>query len=449
MLQRFTKTLIPLPLHPLYLFTLSLALGIAWQAKQIPLYIPLSIVGLVGYLLLVQQLKNPKKNSNSLPLFIVATVIFCVGALRYQQGIDDFNSFYQALDRRPVNLVARVIDCEPSYKQGGTFIATLTIEQAEFITYTKRDGHSCPSIHFSYGNESLRKNTQDARQGENSQISQELEPTQSPAHPECFRSMVHAEKMYQRACAGTDPDITGHYFIAILPDKPPFRAGDTVLLKRIFFFPPADKSDYAKYLVKSGLVAHIQIKPESVSVLKHPIRSFYRTLSELRNNILESAKKQLSPPTFALFTSIFWGKHAVDQQQLNSIREQFRPWGILHYLARAGLHVTMLILLLEKTISFLPLPFMVRTVLGAGLIGGYALISWSSISFIRALLVFFIFILCTLLWAPSQGLYRLSLACFLILLWNPFQLFFLDFQLSFLVTAVFMWMATITKAENS
>lgn len=386
MLTRFAKTLTPLPVHPLYLFTLSLALGIIWQANQLPLYIPLAFIGLISCFLFVQRPKNLKKiAANYVPIFIVATGIFCVGALRYQQGINNFNCFYQTIDRRPVKLVARVIDCEPSYKQLGTFVATLTIEQAEFVGCKNR----------------------------------------------------------------TNPAITGHKFIAILPNKPPFRAGDTILLNRILFFPPAEKSAYANYLVKSGIVAHIQLKPENVSVLKHPISSFYRTLSELRNNILESAKKQLSPPAFALFTSIFWGKHAVDQRQINSIRDQFRPWGILHYLARAGLHVTMLIILLEKTISFLPLPFMIRTILGAGLISGYALISWSSISFIRALLVFFIFILCTLLWAPSQGLYRLALACFLILLWNPFQLFFLDFQLSFLVTAVFMWMSAITRTENS
>lgn len=109
----------------------------------------------------------------------------------------------------------------------------------------------------------------------------------------------------------------------------------------------------------------------------------------------------------------------------------------------------MIIAILQKIVSILPIPFMARTLLGGILVSAYALLTWSSISFIRAILAFFIFILSTLLWAPSHGLYRLTLVCFLILICNPFQLFFLDFQLSFLITFTLVWLSTLRKAENS
>lgn len=401
MLASFRKTLTPLPTHPLYLFTIALALGIAWQASTISLYIPAGI-GLIGLILLFTKLKD----NNYKTILLAATALFFIGALRCQQRVENLNSFYRTIGRRPVRLVARVIDCEPSYRQEGMSVATLEIENIEYLGY-KKNTHA------------------------------HLNPSTSSGRAD------------QKKISYTNSGISGQRVIANISGTPPFAVGDTVSLNRIFFFPPADKSDYSRYLIKSGLVGHLRTRPESCSVLAHPEKSFYRTIAKLRNGTLESAKKDLSPQAFSLFTSIFWGKHAVDQRQINAIREQFRPWGILHYLARAGLHVTMLIILLEKAISFLPLPFMVRTVLGGALIGCYALITWSSISFVRALLVFFIFMLSTLLWLPSQGLYRLALACFLILLVNPAQLFFLDFQLSFLVTAVFMWMSAITKAQNS
>ena len=382
MLARFIKTLTPLPVHPLYLFTLSLALGIAWQATTLPLFFPI-LIGLVTFILFSPRLQQKQY----LALLLAAAAIFFLGALRYQQRADNFSAFHRLIGHRPVQLVARVIDCEPSYRQAGTFVATLA------ITSDKNPADKNP--------------------------------------------------------AGKDSAIAGHRFFANISGCPPFEVGDTVALDRVFFRPPPDGGEYWRYLVKEGLVAHVRARPESFKIVEHPPRSFYRSVSALRNRILESAKKQLAPQTFALFTSIFWGKHAVDQRQLNNIREEFRPWGILHYLARAGLHLTMLIMLLQKSVAFLPLPFMVRTVLGAGLIGAYALLSWSSISFVRAVLVFFLFVLCALLWTPSHGLYRLTLACFLILLCNPLQLFFLDFQLSFLVTFVFMWLPALRKAQNS
>lgn len=372
MLARFIKTLTPLPPHPLYLLTLSLALGITWQATTLPLFFPI-LIGLVIFILFSPRLRQHQH----LTLLLAAVAIFFLGALRYQQRVDNFGAFHRLIGHRPVQLVARVVDCEPSYRQEGTFIATLAIADDK------------------------------------------------------------------------NPAIAGHRFFTNISGQPPFEVGDVVKLERVFFRPPADDGEYWRYLIKEGLVAHVRARPESFTVVEHPPRSFYRSISTLRNRILESAKKELAPQTFALFTSIFWGKHAVDQRQLDAIREEFRPWGILHYLARAGLHLTMLIMLLQKAVAFLPLPFMVRTVLGAALIGGYALLSWSSISFIRAVLVFFLFVLCTLLWTPSHGLYRLTLACFLILLSNPLQLFFLDFQLSFLVTFVFMWLPALTKAQNS
>lgn len=393
MLARLTKTLIPLPVHPLYLFTLALALGVVWQSTSTALLHQI-FVAIVTFALLFVSLKKRHYTA----ILLTSMALFFVGALRYQQQVDTFHEFYRSIGRRPVTISARVIDCEPSYRQEGTFIATLEI-------------NSCCT---------------------------------------CFPKNRKPIKTYQQSRDITNNNVAvGKKICITVSGTPLFEVGDTVYLERIFFFPPNDKSDYTKYLIKSGLVAYLRSHPEKIVVTHHPQKSLRRAISTLRNTILESAKKRLSPQTFALFTSIFWGKHAVDQRQLNNIREHFRPWGILHYLARAGLHVTMLIILLEKMISFLPLPFMVRTVLGATLIGGYALLTWSSISFLRAIIVFAILILCTLLWTPSHGLYRLTLACFLILVWNPSQLFFLDFQLSFLVTAVFMWMSAITKEQNS
>ncbi|MCL5436489.1 MAG: ComEC/Rec2 family competence protein [Candidatus Dependentiae bacterium] len=395
-LIRLLKSLSPLPLHPLYLFTGALALGIAWQASNLTFTIPLA-AGLILFLLFSPRLRGQKYI-----LTIVSTsTIFLLGALRHQERVSNFNAFHRLIGHRPVRIVSQVVDCEPDYRKPGNFIATLSIQMAQ----------SSPSTGETGG------------------------PSRARVHQ--FDSKIVTDQRLVVHIGTTDGK------------PPPFEVGDTVALERIFFRSPPDGGEYGQYLIKEGLIAHAHSKSEEFMVITHPDWSLNRTIANLRNRTIAALRDRLTPQTFSLFTSIFWGKHALDREESTEIREAFRPWGVLHYLARSGLHLTLLIALLERMISLFPIPFMVRTLLGAALVGAYALISWSSISFTRAILVFFLFVIATLLWIPSQGIYRLSLVCFIILLLNPLQLFFLDFQLSFLVTAILMWLSMLSKAENS
>ena len=64
----------------------------------------------------------------------------------------------------------------------------------------------------------------------------------------------------------------------------------------------------------------------------------------------------------------------------------------------------------------------------------YFILSWPSISFIRAFLIFLFTKYCNLHRHPTHFMHILLLTCCIVLLINPLQLFFLDFQLSFFLT---------------
>lgn len=223
--------------------------------------------------------------------------------------------------------------------------------------------------------------------------------------------------------------------------------GDTVLIKTVYFRPPPD-GGYRTYLVKEDLVGQIQCSHAEITILSHPRVSLRRFLFERRNAVIEGIRPYLKPLSFTLFTSVFLGKKAVNSADMSSIRDQFRPWGILHYLARSGLHLMILVMLLNKVLSLFPIPFALRNILVILLLLIYLLVSWASISFLRAAILSFLYAACVLLNLQIHALYLLVLTCFLVLLVNPFQLFFLDFQLSFLLTFVLAWLSEVKRAER-
>lgn len=223
------------------------------------------------------------------------------------------------------------------------------------------------------------------------------------------------------SCPTTDIEIADRVNIqAITPKKP-------------------NNELFERYLMKEGILATLFIDTSKYVVEYRPTYSIRRWFHTYRQNLVASLKRKLSPSTFPLFASLFLGiKNKKDLELLN---QQFKQWGISHYLARSGLHLTVVITIYEALFRFIPLPFMLRQLLLLFLGAIYYLLSWASISFIRAFLMFIYYKLSLLTHVPTHFLHIICATCYLILMVNPFQLFFLDFQLSFLLTAALGWLS--------
>ncbi|HLB41025.1 MAG TPA: ComEC/Rec2 family competence protein, partial [Candidatus Babeliales bacterium] len=158
-------------------------------------------------------------------------------------------------------------------------------------------------------------------------------------------------------------------------------------------------------------------------------------LTNFKNRLITKLKSKLTPATFSLLSTVFLGYKLASppllQQQLT---QQFQRWGLAHFLARAGLHLILLAFLLQASLLLL-----LRSRAGQQCgflvaVSIYALLSWDSLSFERAWLLVSLVAICQLGNWQYDRLHLLNLITSAILLWNPVQLFFLDFQLSFALT---------------
>ncbi len=129
------------------------------------------------------------------------------------------------------------------------------------------------------------------------------------------------------------------------------------------------------------------------------------------------------------------------------MRDAFNSTGLAHLLSISGTHfgllAVVLFMLIRGAINRLPVttltkmtlyitPTQTAIVLTLPVLALYALISGASVPTIRSLIMVFIFMLALFLGRKGQWLNSLSIAAFIILLWQPDALLNLSFRFSFL-----------------
>ena len=208
---------------------------------------------------------------------------------------------------------------------------------------------------------------------------------------------------------------------------------DSMLLKK------NKNPSYEQYLIKEQISATLFLPALDYTLISRPTISFTRWLFYFKENLLYRCKKKLSRATFSFFSSVFLGNRMQEKKQMEKPKNNCKTWGISHYLARSGLHMVIFICIWYFILNLLPISFRLKQIIliGIGLV--YHFLSWPSISFIRALYSFLLFKSCTLLKVPSQLLHLLTIVTIVVLVHNPMQLFFLDFQLSFGLTFALAW----------
>lgn len=226
--------------------------------------------------------------------------------------------------------------------------------------------------------------------------------------------------------------------------KPMFKVGDLVNINNLVYRPPTQK-EFALYLIKEKIGATFFCKSLIYKLEHRPKYSFKRWCAHTKKRIIKKLRTQLSPYAFSLCSSLFLGYKEVDKQSLQIIKEDFKLWGISHYLARSGLHVMTLIYLWYTVLQLLPLPYFLKEFLIFIFVLLYTLLSWSSVSFLRAFITFIAYKVCILAHLQIRPLHVLTLVCLYVLITNPLQLLYLDFQLSFGITASLLWFSELQQ----
>jgi predicted membrane metal-binding protein len=223
------------------------------------------------------------------------------------------------------------------------------------------------------------------------------------------------------------------------PFKTPF-PGDFVTVSHASIAPPTNK-DFCFYLIKEEIAATTFIS--SRSLFTRPGYSLKAKILKKRTALLESFGTKMNSETMLLFESLFMGKRTEIKNHPFALL--FKQWGMSHYLARSGLHLAVFILIWQIFFSLLPIPWSLKQMLMLLISCTYLLFSWSSISILRAFSTFAFVRIFLFLKRPYDFFHLLCAIWILFLIINPTHLFFLDFQLTFLLTGALVWFSKFSR----
>lgn len=221
--------------------------------------------------------------------------------------------------------------------------------------------------------------------------------------------------------------------VYVYTNKTNFRVADTIELEVVQLKKPTD-NNFIRYLLRDGIYGTTFSNNLTYTLKHRPSFSCVRAIAEWRDHIFTQLRTKMSRNTFSLFSALFLGNRSFNKKQTDPINLLFKRWGIAHVYARSGLHLALLIWVWFIIMRLFPISHTIKIGLLLCIGSLYALLSWSSISFLRALILFLLCYVCRLVYIPYRTIHLLIITCLVTLLYNPFHLFFLDFQLSFALT---------------
>lgn len=160
---------------------------------------------------------------------------------------------------------------------------------------------------------------------------------------------------------------------------------------------------------------------------EHPIR-LIEERDSLREKLLSQMDLLYQPPVRGLVEGVLLGSREELEQPFY---EMMQESGLVHLLAVSGIHLTMMAMFSRWLFSFLYLPQTWSFTLSLLPVVGYLVLAQFSPSAMRAALMSGMFVLGFILHQEEDGLSSLSVAAMVLLLWNPFVLWSISFQLSF------------------
>ena len=239
-----------------------------------------------------------------------------------------------------------------------------------------------------------------------------------------------------------------HSFFLFCKRKPESKIEDLISCPNLYLTQPKD-SDFLRYLFKEGSAGTIFAQEFCPILINSKKYSFARWAHNKREAVISSLKQKLSRPTFSFFCSLFIG----DKKQINYLTEKHKPlfkqWGISHHMARSGVHLIIFIILWQLLLSLLPFSFIQKHSFLFILCLFYFLLTPASISFIRAFFLFVFYKICIFCSWQIHAVHLLCLVALGTLVYNPFQLFFLDFQLSFFLTFCLSWVSHLNRQRQT
>lgn len=191
--------------------------------------------------------------------------------------------------------------------------------------------------------------------------------------------------------------------------------------------------DYKKYLEKQYIYHQIFTDQNQLLSIPSDKNTIFGYAAQLRTHINSRLKLyNFKPDELALINALLLGQR---QDISPEILDSYSKAGAIHILAVSGLHVGIVLLLLNAL--FRPLEYhrhgkTIKTVLILIILWGFAIVAGLSASVTRAVMMFSVVAIGMNLKRPSNIFNTLTISMFFLLLFKPLFLFDVGFQMSYL-----------------
>jgi len=230
--------------------------------------------------------------------------------------------------------------------------------------------------------------------------------------------------------------------------KNDFSYGDRLFLRGKLYRPfsfPKGKFNYRNYLRHQGIYLILSVKKNSIvkqldKNVGNPLRSF---AFRIRHKMREAIVKNLSPFSAGILNAIILG----ERQNLSThTRDVLVYSGTVHIIAISGLHLGIVAFIILLILKIIKIPRKLRYILTILLLIFYCLLTGANTPVLRSTVMATILLLSYFLEREVNIYNSLSLAALIILTVNPWQLFEVSFQLSFLSVISIVWLSPKIKS---
>lgn len=214
-----------------------------------------------------------------------------------------------------------------------------------------------------------------------------------------------------------------------------------------------DDFDYVRYMYNQNFVGSVYVSSDAYKRIGEVSSNFKYQALRCRQAILDFYKAlDLKETEYAVLSALTLG---YQNELSDDLKQGFRTTGTVHVLSVSGLHVGIIYVMMAFLLGFVHRNskyYWIKPVLIILLLWGYAFITGLPPSVVRASAMLSVFCVSEIVGRKSFSIHALFIAAFFILLVNPFSLFDIGLQLSFMSVLSILYlhpkMSGLIKIEN-
>jgi competence protein ComEC len=239
------------------------------------------------------------------------------------------------------------------------------------------------------------------------------------------------------------PEIKSKIYLT-LPNYPEFHYGDTLSVFCFLDEPknsPGRDFQFAKYMSMKGVGAICSNTSAARAALAHPSLKikFFKQIFLIKLNVSNLVARLWPEPDSSLLGGLLYGDRNGLSQEL---KENFNRVGLSHIVAVSGYNITIIAAAVMSALIFIGLYRRQAFWLAIAIIFLFVIFTGASASAVRAGIMGSVFLFGQYIGRPSRAAPSLVLAAVIMILFNPYILFYdAGFQLSVLATAGMIFLA--------